>query len=400
MKDLFLLTTNFPTGKLGEIWLANELKIIHGGFNTIKIFPEHDNYVPVTLPHNCIAMQDVLSKSAIIKLNIKDYFRIIKIVLSDFKTATGNGVFLKNLKYNLSLIKMLNKKALYIRSLIQDPNNTIIYSYWADNAATTASILKMCEPRLKVVTRAHGYEIYEDLKKDKMIPFRNFQNKHIDRFFSVSKRGMEHLKAKYPAFKEKYRCSYLGTNDHGVAPFNPDSVFKILTCCNLNRIKRVNLVPNILAELKFKVDWHIIGDGPEMVEIKRQCESLPKNINVVYHGHFTQEQVYNFYKTYSINVLLSVSYSEGLPVSMMEALSFGVPIIATDVGGCSEICNSNTGILIKREFNPKHVAELINDFVKSEMNQVHFREKCRLYWRNNFYAENNYNNFAEAISSI
>ena len=275
-------------------------------------------------------MQGVLSASQKIKLNLKDYYRIISIVFSDFKVACENGVFLKNLRYNLSLIKNLYKKAIYIRSLIKDPDNTIVYSYWADNAATTGSILKMFEPKLRVVTRAHGYEIYQELKTDKLIPFRNFQNIFIDRFFSVSKRGMEHLKNSYPVYIYKYGYSYLGTNDQGVAPFNSDTVFRILTCCNLNRIKRVHLVPAILKELDFEVEWHVIGDGPEMEFIIKQCELLPRNISVVFHGHFTQEQVNDFYRSNSINVLLSVSYSEGLPVSMMEAISFGIPIIATN----------------------------------------------------------------------
>lgn len=400
MRDLFLLTTNFPTGKLGEIWLSNELNITHSNFNTIKIFPEHDNYTPVSLPANCKAMQGYLSSSANIKLALYDYYKIVSIVFSDFKVAMANKVFLKNLRYNVSLIKILYKKAIYLRSLINDPENTIIYSYWADNAATTGSILKMFEPKLKVVTRAHGYEIYEELKSDKFIPFRNFQNKYVDRFYSVSKRGMEHLKDRFPAYKKKYEFSYLGTNDHGMAPFNKDSVFRILTCCNLNRIKRVHLVPDILKELNFEIEWHIIGDGPEINEIKKQCELLPSNIKVVFHGHFTQEQVYQFYKTNSINVLLSVSYSEGLPVSMMEAISFGVPIIATNVGGCSEICKGNTGLLIERDFDNTKIADAIKLFKHSEMNNVAFRKEIKVFWQNNFCAETNYNNYIKQIIAL
>lgn len=395
--DLYLFTTNFPTGLSGELWLQNEILITHKNYERIFIFPDHDGYDPVLLPINCYPQQNVLTISQKETLSIVDLFRISSIILSDLIVLSRRKAFFSNLRYNISLIKKLYKKAKFISRQIEKPEKSVLYSYWADNAATLACMVKVFKPTVKAISRAHGYEIYEDLKKDKIIPFRNYQNKIIDHIYSVSKKGAEHLKRKHPSFANKYSFSYLGTNDHGLAIFDPNEVFSIATCCNLNSIKRIELVSEILQNVNHKMRWHLIGDGPEMSKIKKANSILPANIEVIYHGSMNQDRLFEFYRKTYLNALLSVSYSEGLPVTMMEAISFGIPLISTNVGGCNEICNENTGVLFDRDFKGKDVAQLILEFRTSKMNTTEFREKCRTFWLENFSAENNYNNFSRAI---
>jgi colanic acid/amylovoran biosynthesis glycosyltransferase len=56
-------------------------------------------------------------------------------------------------------------------------------------------------------------------------------------------------------------------------------------------------------------------------------------------------QVIDYYTTNHIALFLSLSSREGLPVSLMEAISCGIPLLATTVGGVSEVVNENTGRL-------------------------------------------------------
>jgi len=60
-------------------------------------------------------------------------------------------------------------------------------------------------------------------------------------------------------------------------------------------------------------------------------------------------EIKNFVQTYSINALVLVSETEGLPVAIMEAFSAGIPVIATDVGGVSELVNGKNGILLEKK---------------------------------------------------
>jgi len=74
----------------------------------------------------------------------------------------------------------------------------------------------------------------------------------------------------------------------------------------------------------------------------------------------------------------------------MEAISFGIPVLATDVGGCREIVNNQTGILIKPSLTSESVAEKLKYFTFSELNNERFREGVREFWMQNFCAYQNY----------
>src|SRR5690606_13386262 len=96
-----------------------------------------------------------------------------------------------------------------------------------------------------------------------------------------------------------------------------------------------------------KIEWHHFGDGLEFEELKKKIKTLnKKKIAVILHGWATQADILKFYELYFVNWFVNVSESEGIPVSIMEAMSFGIPVIATDVGGTSEIVNTDTGYLL------------------------------------------------------
>ena len=63
-------------------------------------------------------------------------------------------------------------------------------------------------------------------------------------------------------------------------------------------------------------------------------------------GHIPNRAILQRYLADDIDFLLNLSDSEGLPVSYMEAMSIGVPVIARDSGGSSEIVDDKTGRLL------------------------------------------------------
>ena len=145
---------------------------------------------------------------------------------------------------------------------------------------------------------------------------------------------------------------------------------------------------NILKHLNFDVHWHVIGEGPDLNLVMQKNKILPSNITVVYHGKKkSRDEVLEFYKENHINLFVSLSSSEGLPVSMMEAISFGIPLMSTDVGGCKEICNEKTGFLIPLNFDNSIVANNITEFKNSIKNTINFRNGCRSFWKQNFDAQ-------------
>ena len=282
----------------------------------------------------------------------------------------------------------------------RDPSNTILYAYWSDNLLTTACLLKQKSHFFRIVSRAHGFDIFEDQNKNGVIPFRKFQLKITDIMISVSNAGLKHLSEKHVDFKSKFSTSYLGNFEYGENPFFLTNNFSMVTCSIIRSVKRLELMSDILQNIKFNLVWHVIGNGPDLIKLKERVKKLPKNISVNFYGLLSEKEVINFYCSTPVNLFLSLSYSEGLPVSMMEALSFGIPIMSTDVGGCSEICNDNTGILIPKDFDDKEVADKITEFKNSKKNNLEFRNQCKDYWNKNFNAETNYSRFSKEITCI
>lgn len=398
--NLILLTNEFPaTSANAENWLYDELNVSHTLYNNIYIIPDKKSNTNNNLPINCSVIE--WNINSIQKLTLLEILNCLSIVCSDFVNYPSKVNYCKAFRYNLSLIKNLHIKAKKIAAnanLFSD--NTILYAYWADNLATTACIISQKHKTLPIVTRGHGFEIFEEQTKYGVIPFRSFQYKYLSKIYADSIKGYKHLNFRNKRFDFKNAYSYVGTQNHGFGIFSKENIFTIATCSFIRNVKRLQLMPEILKHINFPLVWHVLGNGEDLENLKELCMHLPKNINVIFHGALSNENILNFYKNNHINIFCSLSSSEGLPVSMMEAQSFGIPIMSTNVGGCNEICNNETGFLIEKYFNPKDVAEKLENFKNSAKNTIQFHEKCRLYWEQNFNAEKNYKNFAKTITEL
>jgi glycosyltransferase involved in cell wall biosynthesis len=82
----------------------------------------------------------------------------------------------------------------------------------------------------------------------------------------------------------------------------------------------------------------------------------------------------------------------------MEAQSFGIPVLATNVGGTNEIVNDLNGFLINPAISDIEIAEIIKlNFNKDLTNK---RIESRNNWNKNYNAENNYINFCSIIKEL
>lgn len=101
----------------------------------------------------------------------------------------------------------------------------------------------------------------------------------------------------------------------------------------------------------------------------------------------------------SYNVFINVSSSEGVPVSIMEAMSFGKLIVATDVGGTKEIVDDGlNGFLLPCEFEVKQLVNTLTKIYK--MSEEQYKKMCicsRKMWETKANAEKNYSDFVKSI---
>ncbi len=146
-----------------------------------------------------------------------------------------------------------------------------------------------------------------------------------------------------------------------------------------------------------KVDWTHIGAGDafdiEAFVIPR-IKGKDKKLNLF--GEVSREVVLRYMKEEAISVFVNLSDSEGIPVTIMEAISFGIPVVATDVGGVSEIVNDRTGVLVDSNTTAEALVTIFEKKAPT-MFKEEFRKGVREFWEENFSAEVNYPKFCDDI---
>ena len=105
------------------------------------------------------------------------------------------------------------------------------------------------------------------------------------------------------------------------------------------------------------------------------------------------------YQSMDINLFLNVSEYEGVPVSIMEAMSFGIPVIAMNVGGASEIVQDQyNGKLLNKDFSIEELCESISYFINiNDSTMRNYRKNARNTWESFFSAEKNYCKFYREV---
>jgi glycosyltransferase involved in cell wall biosynthesis len=411
-----MISTNKPGSKV--FFFTNEVEIsfvrqevlnLSGSFDRVIVYAFNKGK-EMNFPENVQVIEADYSGYSTAKMLSAHFFSVLGISIKEFFRAP---VYLLHPSRYLKAISQL-LRCFYLADEFKRnaagkfEKKDVFYTFWFNQWATVLSIFVQKGIIDDYCSRAHGTDLYEHrVPETKTIPFRWYQMKQVKNVFSVSEKGMDYLKQRYPAYREKVFTSYLGTSDEGLAAFNEKEIFTIVSCAHVRNIKRIHLIPGIIARLEFDVKWiHIGNENPasndpavSLYFKNKESLKLKKNVTVECKGKLTSGEILNLYRTTSINLFISVSETEGLPVTMMEAISFGIPVLSTDVGGCNEIVNETTGILVPKEFDPAIVADCIEQFRRSAKNSLTYRSKVREYWKNNFDGSINFPLFLAKINN-
>jgi glycosyltransferase involved in cell wall biosynthesis len=106
----------------------------------------------------------------------------------------------------------------------------------------------------------------------------------------------------------------------------------------------------------------IVGDGPLAVNLQNLTDELGLKECVTFFGE--QADVSPF--LLAADLLVSSSVTEGLPVSLLEAMSVGLPAVVTDVGGMGEIARLSAAVTLVPSSDPQRMAEALCDAVSSK----------------------------------
>jgi len=396
--DLLLFTSQYPYGSKAEIFIENEITYLSEAFEKVYVFPSEKIDGVRQVPGNVIVV-DLLNTRKYRGNIFKDFTPVLSIL---FKELIKGNLFNKKHKETVSRLLYLFFKSYELEDWLTriDANNSIFYTYWFYGWTTVLSVLKKKGVIRSFISRAHGFDLYEERNETGIIPFRRFQLENISKLFLVSKNGLEYISRKYPGYKHKYEVSYLGTPDRGLSVYSPDDTIRILSVSGITKVKRVHLITEVLKNVTRDVIWTHFGDGDLFNDVKREADLLPENITVQFMGMVPNDRMMEFIKNNHFDVFLNLSESEGLPVSIMEALSLGIPVFATDVGGTKEIVNERTGKLFPQKFDIKELLNEISNVKDSRYSTIEFREGVREYWEENLNAGINYKKFIDRVIII
>ena len=412
MENICIVLNAFYPFNPGETFLANEMKYLTS-FDKIFVAPIHGtalkNHFDYKKNQNAVVWEmpnfDTINK---LIYSVKTLFSVdFYCELNDlFKSnrLTKHNVF-KALRFCAhgsfcadSLIKKIKK----VR--IDNANSRIVlYSYWMNlDAYIGVRIKKRMTTETKFVTRAHRVDIYEYADESGYIPMRRSIIRNADKLYPISEDGKQYLIQCYNVSPEKIEVSRLGTMDHGVNISDKGNILSLVSCSWVRKVKRLDLIIDALSKVDFPVCWTHFGDGDEMENLKDKLNTFSNDkVKINFVGSMSNEKVLEMYSENSYNAFINVSSSEGVPVSIMEAMSFGKIIIATDVGGTKEIVEDGlNGFLLPCEFKVEQLRYVLEHIY--EMNEDQYSKMCissRKIWETKSNAEKNYCDFVKNLIS-
>lgn len=411
---LILITSAFPFQK-GEEFLPQETAY-YTVFKKVYIIPigakDFSNEKNISKDITVYRLQTVASSNPMRKLagcatayfgsDARKEIRILKesgrYSLASLRQALVDSYKVASVKDEiLGIVAEIRQK--------HEDDNLILYSYWMGIHAKMATEIKKVFPEIKIVTRCHGGDLYEYRYKTNYIPFRKTIFENEDTIFTISENGKEYLKETYKTKMPPIIVSRLGTNQQNkrTAISNEDGL-SIVSCSYCIPLKRVELIIKALSGIKENgISWTHIGNGSEFENLMQlAADTIPDNVHYEFLGYVPNSKVQELYSTGRYNLFVNVSETEGIPVSIMEAMSYGMTVIATDVGGVSEMLEEGgNGFLLPKDFDTEQLRNyIINLLHMSSQAYSSMSEKSHEIWEDKFHAEKNYTEFIKMLKEL
>lgn len=407
-RQLILLTSHFPfTG--GETFLALELPFLANKFDEIIVLTSSSSSdLLCELPSNCRLERMNL------EMTKSDKLRALKGMFSSFfweerrhiKTHYSKPLEPKTIRTIMVSLFRAQKVKSKLEKLRKEEGaeKKYLYSYWCDDTALGMALYKEAYPETVCISRVHGWDVYFERSTIGYLPFRKKIQTTLNRIFAVSEKGKRYAENVWKVPNaSNIEVAYLGVLPQVKLTVPVREKFIIVTCSSLIELKRVGLLIDALSLIKnVAIHWIHFGDGVLRHQLENQAKSvLSSSISFQFMGQMENHKILANYKNLQPDLFVNLSSTEGLPVSIMEAMSFGIPVMATDVGGTSEIVTEENGILLKSNPTALEVKESLVKIMQSPL-EMRVLKSANAYaiWKAKFDADKNYSDFADLVASL
>ncbi len=411
MRHLVLITATFPTGP-GETFLETELPYLAAAFDKITIMLAVERAGSRPIPANVTIdlhyadrrwkgfRQWTACAAALRALRRAETWRELGKALMSVGEGPRQGLLRLS-----EWFRGTYRSELFADALAQLPDTpTVCYHYWftPEVLGTYLGLVRRgLAGRVPIIVRAHGGDLYDEIQPSNHFAYRDQMMRYIERVCTVSAFGRDYLAVRFPQQADRIKVRRLGVSNPGFRNPQPESGLSVLSVSNVIDTKRVDRIVDALAELarrrpEVPIRWLHVGDGPLMASIRERCEEMPANVSITFSGRLRNAEVFALLRSEPFDCLVNASTSEGIPVSIMEAFSTGLPVIAPGVGGIPEILDESCGHLLPT--NPRR-----DEFVAALSSYLDKRtsapDRAGAYevWARRYSAEVNYKKFVEEL---
>lgn len=356
---------------------------------------------------------DTIRYSNVEVVQVSDRLRKAMFSLSPIRGLTNKYILSDFFKYrDISLLKAqlttqfmsdclyYTAKHLVLKHLKEDHDIYTLATWFSSEAVTIGRLSRRFDIR-KTVSFAHSFEIDPDKNRFVNRSFNAFKHYNIDEVHYISHKMKEiYYKTSHDLkieerFDNKAFYTYLGSVKYFNQLCSPssDGIFRIISCSGVTPVKRLHLIIETLKnwDENTAVEWTHIGGGSLFQDIKEKSEKLMKinpKVSVKLLGWKNNKDVQKYYSENPVDLFINVSEAEGLPVSIMEAMSYGIPCIATNVGGTSEIVNEQTGSLLAKGCTNADILRKIKDYSELSLSEkAKYRDAAFEIWKSDFDAQ-------------
>ena len=412
---IILFTQSYPYEAASEhIFIEPEIRHLVDKWGRVILVPRLRKGNRLALPHGAEVIDDY---AGFLQRHLRPHAII--------QSALGSRSFFHELRQQPSLLLYPSKilklmlfsgrvelTGIWLKRLISaqrlEPSRCILYSYWFDHTATALAHIRRELPGAKAISRAHGYDIYEEYYYPYYWPYRRETLQALDAVFFASDAGRNYYRERYPEFASKYETAHLGTRDPGfVSRSSSDGVFRIVSCAHIVPVKRLDLLLDGVAAASHmrpeqKFEWVHFGDGADRKLLaRRMVGKFSSHATGRLLGDVPNAEIMEYYRDHPVDVFVNVSSTEGgAPVAIQEALSCGIPIVATSVGGNPEVVSEKNGILLSANPKPQEIAMALLKIRENPGLSARMRKESRRLWESSYNAEVNFRAFAERLKSI
>jgi len=298
-------------------------------------------------------------------------FSFFKIVSDVAFKARSFNISMKNL--------IILPKALYLSGILEKEAIFHIHAHWGNTTATMAHIVSRITNIPWSFTLHSGEIIENNILKEK-VKSASFvrcisENRKADLLQIVGnefahKIKVIHMGVDIPDLSDNYLDTrFKNWNSH-------DKVFKMVVPASLLPVKGHKYLIEACSKLvqrdflNYKCIFY--GDGPLKKILKKLIAKKRLTKHISLHGRvIPNEKLMSLYNDGQADMVVLPSIinedgqSEGIPVSLMEAMSYAIPVISTKTGSIHELISSDAGILVKPN-DPKGLADAILRLAKSK----------------------------------